>query len=172
MAMQEEIRGIREAKLTRLEKAGMSPYPVSVKRTHTVQEALGEDSKLAKSAKLISIVGRIRAIRGHGGSTFLNVEDGTGSLQAYLKKDRVGAKAYDLFMDAFDLGDFVRLAGTMFKTKKGEKTLEVADFTMLTKSLLPLPDKWHGLQDVEERYRKRYLDLLFNKEVREVVVKR
>lgn len=102
----------------------------------------------------------------------MDIEDGTGKLQAFLRKDRVGEKGYKFFLDNFDIGDFIEIRGILFETKKGEKTIEVADYKILSKSLLPLPEKWHGLQDVEERFRKRYLDMIFNPEVREKSVLR
>jgi len=121
---------------------------------------------LSRSQKEIILVGRIKSLRGHGGSLFLDIEDGTAKIQAFLKKDGVGEKRYKFFTDSFDIGDFIELRGILFKTKKGEKTIEISDFKMLAKSLLPLPEKWHGLQDVEERFRKRYLDLVFNPDVK------
>jgi len=172
MATIDEIRKERLKKLGRIQSAGGLAYPAQLKRTHTASQALKDFAKLSKAGKEIVLAGRIRAIRGHGGSTFLNVEDGTANIQAYLKKDRVGEKPYNFFLENFDIGDFVQLRGTLFKTKKGEKTLEIADYKILAKSLLPLPEKWHGLQDEEERYRKRYLDLIFNKEVKEKFEKR
>lgn len=172
MATIDEIRKARVGKVRKIKSRGDLAYPAETRRTHTAAEALVDFAKLSKAKREIFLVGRIRAIRGHGGSTFLNVEDGSGNIQAYLKKDRVGEKAYETFLNVFDIGDFVQLRGTLFKTKKGEKTLEVADYRMLAKSLLPLPEKWHGLQDEEERFRKRYLDLIFDKEVREKFEKR
>ncbi|MCH8048661.1 lysine--tRNA ligase, partial [Patescibacteria group bacterium] len=166
MATIDELKNERLKKLKRIQNSGDLAYPAQSKRTHTAEQALKDFTKLSKTEKEIILVGRIRAIRGHGGSTFINIEDGTGSFQAYLKKDRVGEKSYDFFLKNFDVGDFAQLRGILFTTKKGEKTLEVAGYKMLSKSLLPLPEKWHGLQDEEERYRKRYLDLMFNKEVR------
>ncbi|MBU1015421.1 lysine--tRNA ligase, partial [Patescibacteria group bacterium] len=166
MASLEEIRKARLRKLEAVKAAGFFAYPMKVKRTHTVKEAEAKFTAFAKSEKELVLAGRIRAVREHGGSTFFHLEDGTGRFQAYLKKDRVGEKQYEFFLNAFDVGDFVEVRGILFKTKKGEKTLEVADFKMLAKALLPLPEKWHGLQDVEERYRKRSLDLLFNEETR------
>jgi len=168
MATINEIKKERLKKLERIRGSGELAYPAKVKRTHTTAEAVRDFAKLSKAAKEVTLAGRIRAMRGHGGSTFLNIEDGstslttggTGTIQAYLKKDRVGEKPYDFFLENFDIGDFVQLRGVLFKTKKGEKTLEIADYKILAKSLLPLPEKWHGLQDEEERYRKRYLDLL------------
>jgi len=172
MAAIDEIKKERIKKLERIRKSGDLAYPASVKRTHTVAEAVADFGKLSKAQKEIILVGRIRSIRGHGGSTFLTLEDGSGSMQAYVKKDRVGEQVYDSFLETFDIGDFIQVRGILFTTKKGEKTLEVADYKMLAKSLLPLPDKWHGLQDEEERFRKRYLDVLFNKEVKEKFQKR
>ena len=167
-----EIRQARVKKLGLLRKAGELAYPASSKRTHEVKELLRGFSGLVKSKKEVIAVGRIRSIREHGGSTFFHIEDGTGTIQVYLKKDRVGEKAYQFFLDAFDMGDFVQVWGTLFSTKKGEKTIEARSVKMLAKSLLPLPEKWHGLKDEEERYRKRYLDLIFNKEVKEKFEKR
>ncbi|MBI2643949.1 MAG: lysine--tRNA ligase [Candidatus Wildermuthbacteria bacterium] len=167
MATIEEIRKARLEKLTRLQKAGLLAYPLKLKRTYRIQELVKSFAQLAKSQKEITVTGRIRSIREHGGSTFFNIEDATGMIQSYIKRDRVGENAYQLFLENFDIGDFVQVRGILFNTKKGEKTIEVADYKMLAKTFLPLPDKWHGLQDVEERYRKRYLDLIFNAEVKQ-----
>ena len=112
------------------------------------------------------------AQRGHGGATFLDINDGSGKIQAIVKSDKIGESGYKFFMDVFDIADFVELKGTLFVTQRGEKTLEISDYKMLSKALLPLPEKWHGLQDVEERLRKRYLDILFNPEVKEIIIKR
>jgi lysyl-tRNA synthetase class 2 len=172
MATLDELRKIRLKKLTAIEKAGILAYPEKTRRTHKISQALADFTSLMRSKKEAVLVGRIMSLREHGGSTFLNVQDGTGTIQAYFKKDRIGEKGYRFFLDNFDIGDFMEIRGIFFKTKKGEKTLEVADFKMLAKSLLPLPEKWHGLQDVEERFRKRYLDLIFNKEIKEKFVLR
>ncbi|MBL7142411.1 MAG: lysine--tRNA ligase [Candidatus Pacebacteria bacterium] len=166
MATIEELRKIRLKKLEAIKKSLLNPYPEKSKRTHSVLQALADFNVLSRSQKEIVLVGRIKSLRGHGGSVFLDIEDGTGKIQAFLKKDGVGEKRYKFFSDGFDIGDFIELRGILFKTKKGERTIEISDFKMLAKSLLPLPEKWHGLQDVEERFRKRYLDLLFNTEVR------
>jgi len=166
MATVEELRKIRLKKLEAIKKAGFSAYPIKTKRTHFIGEVLKEFSSLCQKKKEIILVGRIKSQRIHGGSTFLDVEDGTGKIQAYFKKDRLGESGYNFFLDTFDVGDFVTLRGVLFKTKKGEKTIEASDFNILAKSLLPLPEKWHGLKDIEERYRKRYLDLIFNPEVK------
>jgi lysyl-tRNA synthetase class 2 len=166
MATVDEIRKIRLKKLEALEKAGILVYPITTKRTNKVEEAQKNFTNLSKTKKEIILTGRIRSIRIHGGATFFHIEDGTGKIQGLIRKNRVGEKGYELFINNFDIGDFVELRGVLFKTKKGEKTIEISDFKILAKSLLPLPEKWHGLKDIEERFRKRYLDLIFNPEVR------
>ncbi len=176
----DKIKKIRLKKLRNLEKAGINPFPAKVLRTHTNQEALDKFSKLAKKPARggsalggkVSLVGRVRSIRSHGGSTFCHIEDGLAQIQIYLKQDKIGKKNYQLFLNNIDIGDFVEANGNLFKTKKGEKTLEVSKWRILVKSLLPLPEKWHGLKDIEERFRKRYLDLILNKEIKEKFKKR
>ncbi|MDP3093256.1 MAG: lysine--tRNA ligase [bacterium] len=168
----EEIRKTRLQKLKGLETAGVLAYPASTKRTHRIIEALDDFSVLAKSKKEVILAGRIRALRQHGKLTFLNIEDGSAKIQALLKENRLGEKGYAFFLKHFDIGDFVELKGILFETKTKEKTIEVADYKMLAKSLLPLPEKWHGLQDEEEKLRKRYLDILFNPEVKTMVEKK
>jgi lysyl-tRNA synthetase class 2 len=166
MATIDELRKIRLKKLEAIRKTRILAYPEKTKRTHKIEEALKDFPQLARFKKEIVLVGRIRSLRIHGGATFFHIEDGTGRIQAYFKKNRLGESGYKFFLDNFDIGDFIEVKGVLFKTKKGERTIEGADFKMLAKSLLPLPEKWHGLKDIEERYRKRYLDLIFNPEVR------
>ncbi|MEK7503578.1 MAG: lysine--tRNA ligase [Patescibacteria group bacterium] len=161
------IRKNKLNKLAALRKAGINPYPVKTKRTHTIEQALAGFDQLSEQKTKLSLVGRIRSVRAQGALTFLHFEDGTGKIQAFLKEDQVGAEKYKFFSDNFDIGDIAEFSGILFITKRGEKTIEVAEFQMLSKSLLPLPEKWHGLQDVEERFRKRYLDLIMNPEVKE-----
>ena len=167
-----EIRKSRLKKLDNLKNIGVNPYPVRTKRTNTCAGALFDFEELSKSKKEIVLVGRVRMERSHGKSCFINIEDGTGSIQAYLKEDKLGQKGYKFFFDNFDIGDFIEIKGSLFLTKKGEKTLEVESFKMLSKSLRPLPEKWHGLQDIEEKLRKRYLDILFNPEIKEMIEKK
>ncbi|MDI6603162.1 MAG: lysine--tRNA ligase [Patescibacteria group bacterium] len=166
MATIDELRKIRLKKLEAIRKAGILAYPEKTKRTHKIVDSLRDFNNLARLKKEIILVGRIRSLREHGGATFLHLEDGTGKIQAYLKKDRIGESGYKFFLNNFDIGDFIEIRGILFKTKKGERTIEAADFKMLAKSLLPLPEKWHGLKNVEERFRKRYLDLIFNPEIK------
>lgn len=167
-----EIKKARLEKLKSLENLGASAYPLSTKRDHFVEEFLKQFSALEKSQKQATLAGRLRSIRAHGGATFSHMEDGTGSIQLFFKKDRLGPKKYDYFLKLFDMGDFIEVRGVAFETKKKEKSLLVEDFQILAKSILPLPEKWHGLKDVEERFRKRYLDLLFNEESKEKFVLR
>ena len=169
---EENLRKIRIQKLEAIKRAGINPYPGTIKRTHTIDEAIEDFAKISKTEKQVSCVGRIRSLREHGGSCFFHFKDETGQIQAYFKKNRLGEKKYKFFLDNFDIGDFIEVRGILFKTKRGEKTIEAGDYKMLAKSLLPLPEKWHGLQDVEERYRKRYLDLLFNQDVKEKFILR
>lgn len=161
-----DIRENRLKKLKKLERAGMVAFPATTKRTHSIEEVLFDFNKLERAKKQLTLAGRIRFLRQHGKATFLDIQDGTGKIQAYLKEDRLGEAGYKFFLDNFDIGDFIEVRGVPFKTKKREKTVEVADFKMLAKSLLPLPEKWHGLKDIEERFRKRYLDLIFNPEIK------
>ena len=172
MAAIDELRKTRLKKLGAIKKSLLNPYPEKTKRTHKITEALKDFNSIARSKKEIILAGRIKSVRGHGGSAFLDIEDGTGEIQAFLKKDRLGEKGYKFFLNSFDIGDFIELRGILFKTQKGEKTIEVAGFKMLAKSLLPLPEKWHGLKDIEERFRKRYLDLIFNPEIKEKFILR
>lgn len=166
MATIDEIKENRIKKLKAIESAGFLAYPGQTKRTHNCSQTLEDFNKLSRFKKEIILAGRIISQRQHGGLVFCHIEDGSGKIQLLFKKDRLGEKNFQFFLDNFDIGDFIEARGVLFKTKMGEKTLEVADYKILTKSLLPLPEKWHGLQDIEERYRKRYLDLIFNPEVK------
>jgi lysyl-tRNA synthetase class 2 len=162
MSTSDEIRQNRIEKRQKIE----NPYPISVKRTHQIDGVLSDFNKIQFQEKEVVLVGRIRTIRSHGALTFFDFEDGTGRIQAMFAKDRLGEKNYQFFLDCFDIGDFIEVRGTLFKTKRDEKTVEGRDFKMIAKSLRPLPEKWHGLKDIEERYRKRYLDLIFSPEVK------
>jgi len=172
MATFDEIINNRKEKIKYIESFGRDPYPIKTKRTHTIKEVLDKFDELSSEAKEVFLVGRIRTLRGHGGLCFIDFEDGTGSFQAVFMKDRLGEKGYEYFKEVFDIGDFIEIKGTLFITKRGEKTLEVSDFQILAKSLRPLPEKWHGLKDTEERYRKRYLDLIFSSEIKQNFVTR
>lgn len=167
MSSLEEIRTERLKKLEILKEKGINPFPVSVNRDFLISDALKSFSKLSKKKKPSFIAGRIMAIREHGGSIFFDINDGTGALQAYLKKDEVGKDDFELFKNSSDIGDFAEIRGNFFVTKRKEKSIKVSQWRIISKTLRPLPEKWHGLQDVEERFRKRYLDLLMNDEIKE-----
>lgn len=172
MATKEELRQIRLEKLEKIKKEGINPYPSESKRTHTIEEALKDFKILSKSKKKVSLVGRLRSLRKHGGSAFADLNDGTGRIQIFLRKDSVGPKKYSFFFDVFDIGDFIEVKGILVKTKTGEISILVDSFKILSKSLLPLPEKWHGLKDEDERYRKRYLDIMFDDELKDMIEKR
>ncbi len=121
--------------------------------------------------KQVSVAGRIMALRAHGKSVFMDIKDSSAKIQAYLKEDIVGKDKFG-FLDNIDIGDIVRVAGDTFKTRTGEPTIIVKEFDLLSKSLRPLPEKWHGLKDVETRYRQRYVDLIVNDDVRKVFAAR
>ncbi len=162
----------RKVKLQRIVAEGIDPYPSKAERTHTAAAAVADFAVLSEEKTLIKCVGRIRALRAHGGLTFAVIEDGSGQLQAVFRKDVLGAEDYDFWTSNLDIGDFVGIEGTLFLTKRGEKTLDAQKIVLLGKALLPLPEKWHGLTDTEIRYRKRYLDLISNPEVRDIFRKR
>ena len=171
MASFEELRNIRIEKLKLLEKAGMEAYPAISKKDHDISEVIKNFEEISKNDS-IYLVGRVMAIRGQGGLVFLNINDGTGLFQGLLKKDEMETQVFDLFQSAVDIGDFIQIDGKLFITKRGEKTLQIVNWKMLTKSLRPMPEKWHGIQDEEDKLRKRYLDIIFNPEVKEMVEKR
>lgn len=162
-----------EERLKKLKKArekGIDPYPYAFDRTHTFSEIRHCFDSLSESQEAVKCCGRILTIRGHGKTLFATLSDASGKMQIYLRQDRLG-DTFESFK-LFDLGDFVGITGTVFKTKTGEITVMVDAIVLLCKALRPLPEKWHGLKDVEIRYRKRYLDLIANPEVRTFFTKR
>jgi len=164
---------VRLKKMEEFKKAGFNPYPSwgSVERK-LISPLIEDFERLSQREEIVMIAGRIRSIRSHGGSTFANLEDETGKIQIYFKKDEVGDETYDLFVNLVDVADFITVEGVGFITKRGEKTILVKKWKLLTKSLLPLPDKFHGLSDVEIRFRQRYLDLLANPESKIIALQR
>ena len=165
MSSLDEIRFQRIKKQELLKEKGINPYPSSSKREISLFSAIENFEDLEKNKEIKWISGRVMSIRGQGAIMFVTLNDGTGVFQGLLKKDILGEDKLSLFQDTIDIGDFIELQGTFFVTNRGEKTLEAKDWSILTKSLLPLPEKWHGLQDTEERYRKRYLEILTDREV-------
>lgn len=161
MALTDQEQARRE-KLSRLRELGINPYPERYEVTHSLADA----SQLEDGVGNVRVAGRILAIRKLGKLTFVRLSDLLGDLQLALRKDVVGEDAYATFHSTIDIGDFIGAQGEMFTTKTGEKTLRVDEYTFLGKALRPLPEKWHGLTDVETRYRQRYLDLIMNKETK------
>ena len=162
MHMEEANELIRErrSKLEGIRESGIKPYGGRFQRSHRLGEAVEVEAK-------VKVAGRIMALRRHGRTTFADLRDGSGQIQTYVGFDLLGEERYNLF-GKLDIGDFVGVEGEVFKTKTGERTIKVEDFTILSKSLRPLPEKWHGLKDVEIRYRQRYLDLIASEEVRKI----
>jgi len=166
----------RKDKVEKLASEGIDLFPTKLEKTHSVSEVVSNFASLSKKAleeKEIKVVvpGRILSVRRMGRATFFHISDGREKLQAYLREDIVGKKNYKLF-SLMDIGDVIAVHGVLFKTKTGELSVKSEVFTFLAKSLHPLPEKWHGLQDVELRFRKRYLDLMMNPEVREIFIQR
>ncbi len=172
MASLEELRSERIKKLEALRSAGVDPYPIDFPHDHSVAEVVAKFDELVTSGKKVSIVGRVRAIRGQGGILFCNLDDGTGTFQAVFKKDELSAELFERFVETVDLGDFIGVTGSLVVTKRGEQSVAVAEWLMLAKALRPLPSQWHGLSEVEERFRRRYLDSLMSPEVRQRFVLR
>lgn len=161
-----DIRNERIKKLNYLQKAGINPYPENTERDISIAEVHKEFADFLRSGHKISVAGRVMAKREHGGAMFLDLKDASGKIQIYFKRD-ILKDAYDLAVQTLDVGDFISASGVCFKTRKNEETIEASSWRMLAKSLRPLPEKWEGLKDVEERFRKRYLDLLIDDDVRE-----
>jgi lysyl-tRNA synthetase class 2 len=167
----ERITEQRLDSLNRIRARGIDPYPHSYHPSHTIREAIALFEQRGESSQGISLAGRIMSKRSIGKMSFLDIRDSSGKIQLSLRYDLLGRERYEFLKD-IDIGDIVGAKGKLFKTKSGELTLEVSDFVMLSKSLRPLPEKWHGLADVEKRYRQRYLDLISNEENKNIFVLR
>jgi lysyl-tRNA synthetase class 2 len=167
---------LRREKLREIEALGQQAYPYGFAATHTVPQILNEySSKTAEQLEnprvAVRVAGRIMSLRLQGKAGFAHLQQGGAKLQIYVKLDFVGEKGFALYK-LLDLGDHIGVSGYLFRTRTGELTIHAEEITFLNKDLLPLPEKWHGLQDVELRYRQRYVDLIMNQDVREVFVKR
>jgi lysyl-tRNA synthetase class 2 len=176
MSLEKKIYELRRQKLQQIEALGQPSYPFKYDFTHSIPAILAEFGEKS-AAELESprvearVSGRIMAIRVMGKAAFMHLQQAGSRLQLYVKKDDVGEKQFELFK-LLDIGDHIGAKGYLFRTRTNELTVHVQELTFLSKGLLPLPEKWHGLQDVELRYRNRYVDLFMNPEVREVFVKR
>ncbi|MDT2048715.1 lysine--tRNA ligase [Priestia flexa] len=167
---------VRREKMNNLREQGMDPFGKRFERTHTSQEIVNAYEELTKEALeenevSVLLAGRIMTKRGKGKAGFAHVQDLTGQIQLYVRKDAVGDEQYEIFKTV-DIGDHVGVQGVLFKTKVGELSIKVKEFTLLSKALRPLPDKYHGLKDIEQRYRQRYLDLITNPESKQTFILR
>ncbi len=172
MASLEELRQARLEKINILQNAGMNPFTASSFRTHTIREVIEGFDLLAPAGTSVTLAGRVTTIRGQGALIFFNFTDGTALFQGLVKKGDLSDEQFELFRDTVDGADFVEVTGTLFTTKTEQQTLAVTSWRMLTKALAPLPDKWNGLQDIEERFRKRYLDIFTSDDLREMFEKK
>jgi lysyl-tRNA synthetase, class II len=168
----------RLAKLQELRAQGIDPYPPRSHRTHTAEDAKQRFSSVEDSlngehdAESITVAGRVMTVRDMGRSVFCHLQDGSGTIQLFLRRNDLGEEKHSWFKRKVDMGDFVEATGQLFRTRMGEITVQVSEFSMLSKALTPPPEKWHGLADVETRYRQRYADLIANEEVREIFATR
>lgn len=165
-------RSDRLKKLNTLMAAGFNPYPAKARRDYDLAAVVKNFASLEKEGKNFYVAGRLRSLRSHGNLTFANLEDASGQMQIALSKKDLGDESYKQFVKLVDGGDFIEINGSCFVTHKGENSLLVKAWQILTKSLRPIPDAWFGLKDEEERYRRRYLDILLNPETRDLVLKR
>ena len=176
MALDENIYQLRREKLKKIEALGQESYPRRYHSTHTIPQILSQygqktTEQLESPRVHVRVAGRIMAIRLMGKAGFAHLQQAGQRLQIYVKKDAVGENGLELYK-LLDLGDHIGVSGYLFRTRTGELSVHVEEITFLSKDLLPLPEKWHGLTDVELRYRQRYVDLIMNREVREVFLKR
>ena len=164
-----EHEQVRRQKLVKLQQMGIEPYGEKFPVTHHAADVIEQFADL--EGQLVALAGRVMTVRAHGKATFANIQDESGQIQIYVRKDDVGEKAYAIF-GLFDIGDIIGIEGIVFRTRRGEITVAAKRISLLAKSLHPLPEKWHGLTNIDMRYRQRYLDLIVNPEVRDVFVKR
>ncbi|WP_169908233.1 lysine--tRNA ligase [Metabacillus halosaccharovorans] len=167
---------VRREKLHNLREKGLDPFGKRFERTHQTEDIIAEYSEFEKEELeekevSITIAGRIMTKRGKGKAGFAHIQDLTGQIQIYVRKDDIGEEAYEIFNTA-DLGDIIGVTGVIFKTKVGELSIKVKSFELLTKSLRPLPDKFHGLKDIEQRYRQRYVDLIMSPDSKKTFITR
>jgi lysyl-tRNA synthetase, class II len=172
----EQLEANRLQKLQQIRDLGYDPYPTSFRYTHSLAQLASEfSSKPAEDLEpgkfKVRVAGRILTNRPFGKAGFITLSDGEGQIQVYAKKDQLPERDFQLYKH-LDIGDLIGVEGTMFRTKTGELTVLAAELTFLAKCFLPLPEKWHGLTDIELRYRRRYVDLIVNRDVRNVFVKR
>ncbi|MBI5405499.1 lysine--tRNA ligase [Candidatus Kaiserbacteria bacterium] len=171
MALLDTVRAERLAKIDRLQAAGMKPYPARTLRTHAVDDFLENHGTLERNSEQVVLAGRVMSLREHGGSLFVDIFDGTKG-QCFVQREKLGDAPYDLFTGAVDTGDIVEFSGMAFTTRRGQPSLDATSWRMLAKSLRPLPDEWFGIKDEDERFRKRYLDILLTRDLADRIKRR
>jgi len=169
--VREDLINAREEHIKRLTSSGVDLYPTWHGRTHDASDIKKESTGFIENKTVVTIAGRLNGKRKHGGSTFGDISDGSGKIQILFRRNNIGEEKYDL-LEALDLGDIVAVSGQVIKTQAGEITVDAQKWELLTKSLLPLPDNWYGLKDLEVRARQRELDLIINEETRKTFVTR
>ncbi len=162
-ALDQDVISVRRQKLDKLRELGIEPFGARFERSHSCQDVRERFAEL--EGQEVALAGRIMAVRRHGKAIFFDIQDQTGKIQVYLRQDKAGEDVFEIF-SLLDLGDIAGVRGTVFKTRTGEESVELASLAVLCKTLRPLPEKYHGLRDVDTRYRRRYLDLIANPEVR------
>jgi len=180
MASHEELKAVRLSKKELLEAKGINAYPSDSHPTHTIEVIVRDFETITKHSTPITIVGRILSKRGQGAILFIDLFDGTDRVQVVLKKDvdiayssnPEIADAFELFKDTVDMGDFIEVTGNLIVTRSGQNSLEAMSWRMLTKSIVPIPDEWYGIKSDDDRFRKRYLDLLLSEDLREIFKKK
>ncbi|MGM0501429.1 MAG: lysine--tRNA ligase [Bacillota bacterium] len=159
-----ELMKDRRKNLEQLKEEGVAPYSTDFDKVYSTEEVIANYDQLREDSVMVKTAGRIMAMRNHGKSIFADLKDMSGTVQLYVKAKNVGEEGFEIF-DDLDIGDQIGIEGLVFKSGQGEITIQVEDFDVLAKSLRPLPEKWHGLKDVEMRYRQRYVDLIVNDDV-------
>ena len=162
----------RLKKLAALKEAGINPYPAATKRDHEIAQVFSDFDSLNTNKTTVTVAGRLRGLRGHGNLTFANLEDASGRIQLAFSKKELGDESYKQLVKLIDAGDFLEVTGTVFITHSNEKSLMATAWNILTKAIAPIPDAWYGLKDEDERYRRLYLDILLNPEIRDLFYKK
>lgn len=168
----EDLRSDREKKIVRLEELRINPYPSKANITHTVKAVLDDFEKLNSSNTEVVVAGRIMAFREHGAIAFIDVQDGTGKIQCFCSREEMGEMEFSNLLDTMSTADFIEISGPAYITKRGTQAILVKDWKVLGKALQNIPSEHFGIKDEEERYRKRYLDLLLDAELREIFIKK
>jgi lysyl-tRNA synthetase, class II len=168
----EDLRADREKKIARLRELGVDPYPAKTTRTHTVEAVIQNFSPLIESGETLTVTGRIMALREHGALAFIDVQDGTGKIQGFCSKEELGEDKFTALVETMSAGDFIAVTGPAYVTKRGTQAILVKEWQVLSKALQNVPTEHFGIKDEDERYRKRYLDILLNPELKALFVKK